>query len=182
MPLNNDQLNNLKTWFDKINLSIEPELLKKITDYHDLILAWSRRINLISKGDHAQIIENHILDSLGPIELIPRTGKLIDIGTGAGLPGIPISLVRPALRITLMESVHKKILFLRAAKNELGLENVNIAECRLEQFIPSEPFDIATMRALPRWESHLEKVMGMVRPGGKIIYYQKRGVYTTALV
>jgi 16S rRNA (guanine527-N7)-methyltransferase len=182
MPLNASQIKNIKSWFEIRDLPLNPDFLIRIGMYQNLILSWSKRINLISKGDHAQIIENHILDSLGPIELIPKTGKLIDIGTGAGLPGIPIALVRPRLEVTLMESIHKKILFLRAVKSELKLDKVEIVECRLEDYSPTEPFDVATMRALPRWESHLEKVMGMVRPGGKIIYYQKRGIYTTAIV
>jgi 16S rRNA (guanine527-N7)-methyltransferase len=181
MPLSTSHLRTLKKWFDERNLSLDRDLVEKISSYQDLILAWSTRINLVSKGDHATIIENHILDSLGPLELIPKTGRLVDIGTGAGFPGIPIALVRPRLQVTLVESIHKKILFLRAAQAVLGLDNIKIIEGRAEKLSPSDKYDIATMRALPHWESHINTIRKMIRPDGKIIYYQKRGIYITVL-
>ena len=182
MPLNAGQLNNLRTWFETRNLPLDKDLTTKIANYQDLILFWSGRINLVSKGDRGAIVENHILDSLGPYELIPTRGSLIDFGTGAGLPGIPLALIRPELRVTLVESVHKKILFLRAAKAELGLENVEIAEGRLEELELPRIFDVATLRALPRWESYIKRIEEIVKPGGKIIYYKQRGIYITIIV
>ncbi len=181
MPLNTAQHKVLKNWFEERELPLDKELLEKITDYKDLILAWSTRMNLVSKGDHATLIENHILDSLGPLELISKTGRLIDIGTGAGFPGIPIAMVRPRLQVTLVDSIHKKVLFLRAVKAVLGLDNVNIIEGRAEKLAPTDKYDIATMRALPHWESYINTIRKMIRPDGKIIYYQKRGIYITIL-
>jgi 16S rRNA (guanine527-N7)-methyltransferase len=182
MPLNAGQLNNLRAWFETKNLALDRELTAKIANYQDLILTWSSRINLVSKGDRGRIIEDHILDSLGPYELIPTRGFLIDFGTGAGLPGIPLALIRPEVCVTLVESVHKKILFLLAAKRELGLDNIKIAEGRLEELELPRIYDVATMRALPRWESYIKTIEGIVKPGGKIIYYKQRGVYTTIMV
>jgi 16S rRNA (guanine527-N7)-methyltransferase len=182
MPLNAIQIKMLKNWFDIRNLTLDRELQEKIIKYQEKILNWSSRINLVSKGDRATIIENHILDSLGPIEMIPRHGRMIDIGTGAGFPGIPIAMVRPRLHITLVESVHKKVLFLRSTRAELRLDNIEIIEGRVENLLVTEKYDVATMRALPRWESLIDDIKIMLRPGGKIIYYQRRGTYTTILI
>jgi 16S rRNA (guanine527-N7)-methyltransferase len=182
MPLNASQLESLRIWFEARNLPLDKDLITRIANYQDLIHSWSGRINLVSKGDRSAIVENHILDSLGPHELIPKQSLLIDIGTGAGFPGIPLALFRPEIRITLVESVHKKILFLRVAKDELGLENVEIIEGRFEELEFQTKFDIATLRALPRWESYIGKIEKIVKTGGKIIYYKQRGAYTTIIV
>lgn len=177
MSLNSKDLDALKAWFGSRNLPLDKGLLRKIEIYHDLILSWSKRINLVSKRDLGMIIENHFLDSLGPISLIPSEGELVDIGSGAGFPGVPLALVFPNLNVTLLESVHKRVLFLKEAKTRLGLENVRIIEGRLEDLIPSQPYDIATIRALPKWESYLNQIKKYLKPGGEIIYYKHRGVY-----
>lgn len=182
MPLSASQLDSLRIWFEARNLPIDRDLTTKLANYQDLIHSWSGRINLVSKGDRSAIVENHILDSLGPYELIPKQGLLIDIGTGAGFPGIPLALFLPENRITLVESVHKKILFLRVAKDELGLKNVEIVEGRFEELEFQTKFDIATLRALPRWEIYISRIEKIVKPGGKIIYYKQRGIYTTIIV
>ena len=182
MPLSASQLDNLRIWFTERNFPLDKDLIFRIANYQDLIHSWSGRINLVSKGDRSTIIENHILDSLGPLELIPKQCLLIDIGTGAGFPGIPLALFLPEIRITLVESVHKKILFLRVVKDELELENVEIIEGRFEELEFQTKFDIATLRALPRWESYISRIEKLVKPGGKIIYYKQRGIYTTIIV
>ena len=178
MPLSAGQQKNIRTWFEFRNLPLDKEMMANIAEYQDLLLSWTDRINLISKGDRSAIVENHILDALGPHEMVPVQGSLIDIGTGAGLPGIPLALLRPRLAVTLMESIHKKILFLRATKDRLGLANVEIVEGRFGDVKLANTFDIVTLRALPAWESYLGKIKEIIKPGGKIIYYKQRGVYT----
>lgn len=163
----------IERWFVD-NRLIKPLDFKRRTEiFHDLILEWSTRMNIVSKNDLDSLLERHILDSLTPIAFIPETGRLIDIGSGAGFPGIPIALIRPQIKITLLESRHKKVLFLREARNRLNLENVSIEEGRLEDFAPASLYDIATIRALPRWEKHLKRIKSFLRPDGHIIYYRK---------
>jgi 16S rRNA (guanine527-N7)-methyltransferase len=151
-------------------------MMDKIAKYHDLLTEWSPRINLISKGDLARWVKRHFLDSLTPLALIPEKGDLIDIGSGAGFPGIPLALCRARVHFTLLESNHKKVLFLRAAKRELNLENVNILEGRVERMEPRSYFNLATIRALPKWERMLPSIHEILRPAGTIIYYEKRGI------
>jgi 16S rRNA (guanine527-N7)-methyltransferase len=177
MPLNAIEQKKLISWLEQKKIPPGEVIFDKISKYHDLILSWSKRINLVSKQDQGKLLENHILDSLGPIEMIPSTGNLIDIGSGAGLPGIPLAIVYPSLNVTLLESIHKKVLFLRVTIDQLGLDNIRIFEGRLEGLNEFEYYDIATIRALPKWESHLERIKSLIKPDGKIIYYEYRSVY-----
>jgi 16S rRNA (guanine527-N7)-methyltransferase len=177
MALNNKDTNAIMAWFESRGLLLDPRLLQKITLYHDLIHFWSKRVNLVSKKDLGKIIESHFLDSLGPLNMLPSEGDLIDIGSGSGFPGIPLALILPRLEVTLLESVHKKVLFLREAKATLGLQNARIIEGRPEDLSPSEVYDVAVIRALPKWETYLSRIKKHLKPEGKIIYYRFRGAY-----
>jgi 16S rRNA (guanine527-N7)-methyltransferase len=177
MPLLSHDRTLVRDWLLSKNLMYSDDFIEKIGRYHDLIVFWSKKMNLISRSDLGSIIIKHFLDSLSPIDEISQNGKLIDIGSGAGFPGIPIALVRPELQVTLLESVHKKIRFLNAAKLELGQKNLNIVEKRLEEFGKKGEFDFGTIRALPHWEKLLPKSRALLCTGGKLIYYEKRGIY-----
>jgi len=176
MPLRPGGAKTIDEWFESRGISTPPLFIDQCELYEGLILNWSARINLVSRRDQAHILKRHILDSITPIEHLPETGNLLDIGSGAGFPAIPIALVRPGLKITLIESQHKKILFLRDTARRLKLDNVEIIETRLEEFEPDIRFDLATMRALPRWEKYLDKVRLLLCETGKIIYYEKEGL------
>jgi 16S rRNA (guanine527-N7)-methyltransferase len=177
MPLTEIQKASLKQWFDDNSISLSGDLIGKIEIYHDLIMSRSVLMNLVSRSDLGLIIDNHFLDSLVPLRDMPISGKAIDIGSGAGFPGVPIALVRPEIEMTLLESLHKKALFLKLVKQELGLNNINILEMRLEQYSGDGDYNVALIRALPKREKFLEKIKSLIQPNGKIIVYQKRGIY-----
>jgi 16S rRNA (guanine527-N7)-methyltransferase len=177
MPLTSDEKNLVEFWASENELLINQNSVEDLGNYRDLILSWSARINLISRSDLPLILKNHILDSLGPVNMIPQGSSVIDIGSGAGLPGIPLSIVRPDISVLLLESIHKKALFLRAAAKDLKLENVEVEEGRLEMLEQDRKFDIATVRALPRLENLIDKIQALIKRGGMIIYYEKRGSY-----
>ncbi|MEE9553941.1 MAG: 16S rRNA (guanine(527)-N(7))-methyltransferase RsmG [candidate division Zixibacteria bacterium] len=162
-------------WFVDNGLIKPSDFTMRAGLHYDLIREWSNRMNIVSKNDLEILLERHILDSLTPITSIPDKGRLIDIGSGGGFPGIPIALIRPELKIILLESRHKKALFLQEAKKQLKLDNVSVEECRLEAFTSNSPFDIATIRALPQWEKHLKRIKSLLRPEGYIIYYKRLG-------
>lgn len=118
--------------------------------YVDLLRKWGRRINLSSVLTEREIIIKHLIDSLTVAEFMPPGSRVIDIGTGAGFPGIPLSIHDPSLNVTLLESVGKKVAFLRDVKRSLGLDGIDIHHGRAEEagreMIGS--FDRATFRAL----------------------------------
>lgn len=118
--------------------------------YVDLLRKWGKRVNLTSVLTDREIIIKHLIDSLTVAEFMPPGSKVLDIGTGAGLPGIPLSIYDPSLRVTLVESVGKKVAFLKHAKRSLGLSGVDIHHARVEDLTEgmSRRFDRVTSRAV----------------------------------
>jgi 16S rRNA (guanine527-N7)-methyltransferase len=177
MAINKIQTSQILSYLDNREIPYNQEFLSKLGLYHDLILSWSSRMNLVSGGDMKNLISNHFLDSLDPIAEIPETGEMIDIGSGAGFPAIPFAIFRPSLKVTLLESIHKKILFLKTVKEKLNLENIEVIEMRLEQFSAPRKFDLATIRALPGREKHIDKIKELIKSEGRIIIFEKRGLF-----
>ncbi len=118
--------------------------------YVDLLRKWGRRINLSSVLTDREIIIKHLVDSLTVAEFMPSGSRVIDIGTGAGFPGIPLSIHDPSLKVTLLESVGKKVAFLKDVKRSLGLNNIDIYHGRAEEIDRDMvgEFDRVTFRAL----------------------------------
>jgi 16S rRNA (guanine527-N7)-methyltransferase len=177
MPLSFLEKKTIEIWAIEHGIAFGAEQVKKLGQYRDLIVSWSGRMNLVSRADIPHVLTHHILDSLGATSLIPSGSHAIDIGSGAGLPGIPLAIARADISMTLLESVHKKVVFLKEALRELSLANVTILEGRLETIRRTKAYDLATIRALPKLKTLIVKVQELVRPGGMIIYYEKRGVY-----
>lgn len=118
--------------------------------YIDMLREWGRRINLSSVLTEREVIIKHLIDSLTVAEFIPPGSRVIDIGTGAGFPGIPLSIHDPSLKVTLVESVGKKVAFLRDVKRSLGLSGIDIHHGRAEEVDRGMrgAFDRVTFRAL----------------------------------
>ncbi len=177
MPFPSGSKDKIIKWFKARELCLPDDFIEKAEAYHDLILSWSQRMNMVSKKDLGTLLERHILDSIVPAPVIPESGYLIDIGSGAGFPAIPLALIRPRLNITMIEARHKKVLFLKEVCSKLNLVNVTIVEVRLEDFAPDHMFDIATVRALPRWKQRLPQIKNLLKQSGKLIYYERPGKY-----
>ena len=136
---------------DSEGVSYPPSMIGLFAEYRELLLNWNQRVNLISRRDEARIVTRHFLDSLGlaTVEAFPQNSKVMDLGSGAGFPGIPLKLIRPDLRITLVESKRKKALFLRHAIEKLELEGIEIVMGRVEQLVESlGPFDFVVSRSV----------------------------------
>lgn len=116
-------------------------------NYIDLLAKWNQTYNLTAVREVDQMVTHHILDSLAIYNWI-KGDRVLDVGSGAGLPGIPLAIAMPKLRVVLIDSNGKKIRFLREAKRILGLRNVEIAEGRVERFASVEAFDTIVSRAL----------------------------------
>lgn len=127
--------------------------------YAELLGKWARRVNLTSVLDRKEVIEKHLVDSLTAAEFVPAGSRVLDVGSGAGLPGIPLFMRDPSLRVTLMESVGKKAAFLKDAKRSLGLSGVDVRQGRAEKAPAGmeEAFDRVTFRAV----GSVEKVVAL---------------------
>jgi 16S rRNA (guanine527-N7)-methyltransferase len=129
---------------------LDAEQVSRLLAYLDLLQRWNRAYNLTAVRDRADMVTRHLLDSLVVLPWIPG-GRLLDAGSGAGLPGVPLAIARPDLDVTLLDSAGKKIRFLEHLRRELGLRNVTPVQARLEDYAPqdlvSAPFGAVISRA-----------------------------------
>ena len=147
--------------------------------YQEMLLDWNTRMDLTAVTDEADMLDRHIVDSLMPLtipSLLPRVGALIDVGTGAGLPGMPLAMACPDLRVTLMDAQQKRLSFLQAVIDDLGLSNVTLIHARAEdgarQKQLREQFDAAVARAVAPLPVLAEYLLPFVRPGGSAICWK----------
>jgi 16S rRNA (guanine527-N7)-methyltransferase len=168
----------LKTKLEEVGISCSKNQLLIFQKYHDLILKWNVRTNLVSFSDRTRIVERHFLESiavLGAVE-IERGAKILDVGSGAGFPAIPISIIRPDLNFILTESKRKKVLFLKGAIAELALKNVRLLEQRCEKIADTEKyhlcFDFVFCRAIGKLSLVYGWVQKLIKPGGQMVAWK----------
>jgi 16S rRNA (guanine527-N7)-methyltransferase len=125
---------------------LRPAQIDLLLGYVELLQHWNRAYNLTSVREPVDMVRRHLLDSLSVLPWIPD-GRLLDAGTGAGLPGVPLAIARPDVEVTLLDSAGKKIRFLNQVRRELGLRNIEPVQARLEEYAPEAPFDTIISRA-----------------------------------
>lgn len=153
--------------------TLDKETAARFGDYVSLILCWNARVNLTAIRDEEGILSRHIIESIVLIRLLPpKIDTLLDFGSGAGLPGVPIALCRPQVAVTLAESQGKKAAFLREAVRSLGLSS-RVHAGRAEQL--REQFDCVAMRAVDRMVEAVPVAAGLVRPGGWLALMTSEG-------
>lgn len=154
-------------------LALDPALSAPLLDYLALLARWNRTYNLTAVRDPHDMVGKHLLDSLAMHTYVDaiaaRGGALADLGTGAGLPGIPLAIVKPGLRVTLVESAGKKARFMREALRQLGLKDARVAESRIEALAEPGAFDAITARALATLPLILELGGHLLKPGGVLL-------------
>lgn len=149
---------------------LTPQLISSIQVYLELLLKWNARTNLTAIRDPEELVQRQIGESLFAAQLLPQTGTLLDFGSGAGFPGIPIQMICLGLRITLAESQGKKAGFLREAVRTLALP-CEIWPKRVEDLPVERDFDVVTMRAVDATALALPVAASRVAPGGSLLRY-----------
>ncbi|MCM2355358.1 MAG: 16S rRNA (guanine(527)-N(7))-methyltransferase RsmG [Arenimonas sp.] len=150
-----------------LGLPAQP-LAARLLDYLALLDRWNRTYNLTAIRDQGEMLSKHLLDSLSMWPHV-RDGKLADLGTGPGLPGIPLALARPGLQVTLVESNGKKTRFLREVVRQLGLANVRVLESRAEAVDEPGAYDQITARAMDTLAGILAVGGHLLAPGGRLL-------------
>mgnify|MGYP004639935741 FL=1 len=157
----------------QIEIELIKEQIEKYYNYMNLLLEWNEKINLTAIIEPREIILKHFVDSLTIAKYIKDDEKLIDVGTGAGFPGIPLSIVKENTDIVLLDSLNKRINFLEEIKQNLKLKNITTIHGRAEEFGKNkkerEIYDIATSRAVAPLNILLEYLLPLVKVGGKAI-------------
>ncbi len=157
----------------EINIVFTEEQLQKFYQYMNLLIEWNEKINLTAIVEPKEIILKHFIDSLTIIKYIEPNKSVIDIGTGAGFPGIPVKIMREDLDITLLDSLNKRIHFLNEVIQKLELKNITAIHARIEEFAKNkqyrEAFDVATSRAVANLTTLSEYMLPMVALKGMAI-------------
>ena len=149
-------------------LQLEPALAAPLLAYLALLDRWNRTYNLTAVRDPADMVARHLLDSLAMLPFV-GDGALADLGTGPGLPGIPLAIARPQLQVTLVESNGKKARFLREAVRTLQLRNARVAESRIESLDEPAAYDAITARALATLPLIVELGGSLLKPAGRLL-------------
>ena len=152
---------------------IDNEKIKQLYDYMKNILKWNEVINLTAIKDENEFIMKHFIDSLTILKYINENSKMIDIGTGAGFPGMPVKIVKPNLDITLVDSVNKKINVLKDITEKMSIQKINLIHSRIEDIANQkeyrEQFDYVTSRALSNITTLSEYMLPFLKINGKAI-------------
>lgn len=164
----------LEAGLKQAGLILNEGVRQKLLDYLALIQKWNKVHNLTAVRDPEDMVTLHLLDSLSVLPHI-KARRLLDVGSGAGLPGIPLALCLPHLQVTVMDSSHKKASFLRQAKVELGIANLEVVCGRAEQYHPDALFDIVISRAFSDLAEFISLTRHLCAPDG--VWMAMKGVY-----
>ncbi|EAR7738646.1 16S rRNA (guanine(527)-N(7))-methyltransferase RsmG, partial [Salmonella enterica] len=165
-------LNKLSRLLDEAGISLTDHQKTLLVAYVDMLHKWNKAYNLTSVRDPAEMVVRHILDSIVVAPYL-QGQRFIDVGTGPGLPGIPLAIVLPDAHFTLLDSLGKRVRFLRQVQHELKLENITPVQSRVEAYPSEPPFDgvisraFASLNDMVSWCHHL--------PGEKGRFYALKG-------
>ncbi|NWG86753.1 MAG: 16S rRNA (guanine(527)-N(7))-methyltransferase RsmG [Hydrogenophilaceae bacterium] len=157
-----------------MGLDLDPATQARLLDYLGLLAKWNKTYNLTAIHEPERMLTHHLLDSLA---LLPHitAGRLLDVGSGGGLPGIPLAIARPGLKVTVLDSNHKKAAFMQQAVIELKLDNVEVVCDRSEAYRPGERYPQIVCRAFSDLNEFVRATRHALAPGGE--WLAMKGVY-----
>jgi len=152
-----------------LGLTPDPAALARLAGLVELLRKWNRVYNLTAVRESGAIVSRHILDSLAVLPFL-RGDSLLDVGTGAGFPGLPLAVLRPDLDVTLLDSNAKKLRFVRQAVAELGLGNVEAVQARMQEYQPARAFDMVISRAVANLDELYRQSWHLLAAGGRMLF------------
>ena len=168
-----------RTRLRELGIRFDDRAPERLARYQEMLFDWNARMNLTGDASLEATLDRHFMDSLAPLalpDLMPECASLIDVGTGAGFPGLALAIARPDLRVTLLDSLKKRLAFLDAVIADLSLGNVRTVHARAEDAgrdpALRERFDAAAARAVATAPVLLELLLPFVRVGGRALCYK----------
>ncbi len=153
----------------RLKLVLSQDTQQKLLDYVALVQKWNKVYNLTAVRDTDKMLTHHLLDSLAVVPYVAAAKTILDVGSGAGLPGIPLALALPQAHVTLLDSNQKKTTFLNQAVIELKLQNVTVVCERVEKYTTSQTFDWVVSRAFAELADFVTQAGRLVAPGGTLL-------------
>lgn len=166
---------NLKQRIEKEGIEVPDTFFHNIQKYKEHLFKWNKTHNL-SGVKNEEMLDDFIFDALYPITFLPKVSSLMDIGTGAGFPGMILALVLPKTQVTLVEPLNKRASFLQFIKADLKLDNVRVVKKRVEE-MPDEVFELITSRAVTDTKMLLELSKNFRDENSKLLFYKGERVY-----
>ena len=173
-------VDELKVAATEYGLNLIEDQISAFNKYYELLYEWNKKINLTAITEPKDVAIKHMVDSLScfKADLFKENTSLIDVGTGAGFPGLPLKIFYPSLKLTLLDSLNKRVKFLQLVVDELGLKDVEVIHARSEEAARNkkyrEKFDLATARAVARLPIICEYCLPFVKEGGTFIALKGR--------
>jgi 16S rRNA (guanine527-N7)-methyltransferase len=182
--MNNKQL--LKDLSKQINIELTESQINEFEKYQDLLLEWNEKINLTAITEENDIIIKHFVDSLTIAKYFKDNDKIIDVGTGAGFPGIPLKIANKTLKVTLLDSLNKRIVYLNDVIEKIGLLNVETIHGRAEELSRNvkyrEQYDVVTARAVANLKTLSEYCIPFIKVGGYFVCMKGANIEEEMLV
>lgn len=167
---------------EKLGVSLTDEQIGQFLRYYELLIEWNEKINLTAITEYQDVMKKHFIDSISLVKAFDLNQKirLIDVGTGAGFPGLALKIAFPDLEVTLLDSLNKRIVFLEAVIQELGLSEVAAVHGRAEDMARQktfrETFDLCVSRAVANLSTLSEYCLPFVKIGGQFISYKSEKI------
>ena len=168
----------------ELGIQLEQRQRDQFVQYYKLLIEWNKVMNLTGITEFEEVLQKHFVDSLSVKKVVDLTkiSRVIDVGTGAGFPGIPLKIVFPELKITLLDSLQKRIKFLNEVTGKLGLNGIEAVHSRAEDLGRNpeyrEKYDLCVSRAVANLSTLSEYCMPFVKPGGYFIPYKSGKIET----
>ena len=165
-------MNVISTWLkSNLDIDIDNNKLKRLMEFKNIVLEKNKVMNLTAITDDHEFVVKHIIDSFTLLPLIPHGSEVIDVGTGAGFPGVVLGVMRDDIRLSLMDSRKKRIDFLEEAVRNLKLTNIRLINARSEEWAKKnkERFDICTARAVAELNKLAAYTLPLIKKGGTVL-------------
>ena len=168
----------IKKLFKLNNIELNNIQIKQFKEYYNYLVEENSKYNLTAITNFDDVITKHFIDSVLPYKNIKENAKVIDIGSGAGFPGVPLKILRPDLDITLLDSLNKRVTFLNSLTNLLNLKKINAIHARAEDFAVKnrEKYDYSVSRAVARSATLSEYLLPFVKIGGYALFYKSQEI------